>query len=113
LDEFDDETTPLPRTSYRQLLAADAALTPATVAAPDLMSIVYTSGTTGFAKGCMLSHGYYMRVGRVMVEALGMSDDDVLFTALPLFHGAARMMVVAAGLVRGIPVVVEPAFSAS
>ena len=78
----------------------------------DLMSIVYTSGTTGQPKGCMLSHGYYTRVARAMGEACELTVDDVLLTALPLFHGGARMMVLAAGLAHGLPVVVEPEFRA-
>lgn len=79
----------------------------------DLMSIVYTSGTTGQPKGCMLSHGYYMRVARVMGQACELTIDDVLLTALPLFHSAARMMVLMSGLAHGLPVVVEPEFRAS
>src|SRR5580765_3302050 len=48
-----------------------------------------------------------------MVDALELVDDDVMMTALPIFHGAGRMMCVAAGLVRGAYVVVEPEFRAS
>lgn len=115
LDDTDDAaTSALPLTPYQQLAAdADAAPQPVELGPADLMSIVYTSGTTGFAKGCMLSHGYYTRVGRVMADALAMTDDDVLYSALPLFHGAARMMVLTAGLVHALPVVIEPTFSAS
>lgn len=79
----------------------------------DLMSIVYTSGTTGQPKGCMLSHGYYTRVARVMGDANEYTCDDVLITAMPLFHGAARMMVLMAGLAHGLPVVIEPEFRAA
>ena len=37
----------------------------------------------------------------------------MLWTALPLFHGAARMMILTAGLLRGLPVVIDSQFSAS
>jgi crotonobetaine/carnitine-CoA ligase len=76
------------------------------------MSILYTSGTTGMPKGCLLPHGYYLRVGREMGKANSIVESDVLFTALPLFHSAGRMMVVAAALAAGASVVVEPSFSA-
>jgi len=79
----------------------------------DLMSIVYTSGTTGQPKGCMLSHGYYTRVARAMGEVWELRADDVLFTAMPLFHGAARMMALTAALAHGLPLAIEAEFRAS
>lgn len=93
-------------------LALDAVPPRVALKPSDLMSIVYTSGTTGQPKGCMLSHGYYTRVGGVMGEAHEYRPDDVLMTALPLFHGAARMMVLMAGLLHGLHVVIEPEFRA-
>ena len=80
------------------------------IAPTDLMSIVYTSGTTGNPKGCMLSHGYYTRAATLSGQMQELTVDDVLLTALPLFHGAARMLVLTAALVHGLPVVVEPDF---
>jgi crotonobetaine/carnitine-CoA ligase len=47
-----------------------------------------------------------------MGKANSIVESDVLFTALPLFHSAGRMMVVAAALAAGASVVVEPSFSA-
>jgi crotonobetaine/carnitine-CoA ligase len=99
--------------AYRELAATTGRVPDVEVGPDDVMSIVYTSGTTGLPKGCVLSHGYYLRVGSVMNRTHELTEQDVLLTALPLFHGAARMMVVASGLLRGIPVVIEPEFSAS
>jgi crotonobetaine/carnitine-CoA ligase len=94
-------------------LVRDAGPSPAASAGPsDTMSILYTSGTTGLPKGCMLSHGYYLRSGSVVCEALEIGDDDALYTSLPLFHSGARMMVLTAALVRGVPVTIDAAFSA-
>jgi carnitine-CoA ligase len=79
----------------------------------DLMSIVYTSGTTGFPKGCMLPHGYYSRVAEKGVERLGLTEADVYLTMMPLFHASARMHGVGATLIAGAAIVVEPQFSPS
>lgn len=37
----------------------------------DLVNIQYTSGTSGFPKGCMLTHRYWLTIGRVMGGILG------------------------------------------
>jgi carnitine-CoA ligase len=84
------------------------ALTPS-----DAMSIVYTSGTTGLPKGCVLSHGYYTRSGWTFGSGLGVSGDDTIYTPLPLFHGGGRMMVLTMALISGIPVHFDTGFSAS
>jgi crotonobetaine/carnitine-CoA ligase len=100
--------------SYNEI-AITGALAPGVDVAPsDTMSIVYTSGTTGLPKGCVLSHGYYARSGWTAgVHGLGLSSDDVLYAPLPLFHGGGRMMVLTAALLAGIPVHFDAAFSAS
>ncbi|CAN7147336.1 class I adenylate-forming enzyme family protein [Bosea sp. LjRoot237] len=65
--------------------ASDAAPPDPGIGPDDLMNIQYTSGTTGFPKGCMLSHDYWM------VLAQGAASWDVemvsrLMTAQPFFY---------------------------
>jgi carnitine-CoA ligase len=79
----------------------------------DLMSVLYTSGTTGLPKGCMLPHAYYVRVGELMATSLEQREEDILFTALPAYHAVTRMMVTTAALTRGSTAVVEREFHAS
>lgn len=109
LDRLPGGPTPVRIVAYADL--ATAARPPQVeVEEGDLMSIVYTSGTTGLPKGCMLPHAYYCRVARLMCEAWEVGEGDVIMTALPLFHGAARMMMVGAALWSGQTVVVEREF---
>ncbi|PRX64129.1 long-chain acyl-CoA synthetase [Nonomuraea fuscirosea] len=67
------------------------------VSADDLATIVYTSGTTGRPKGCMLSHGNLLYEARGAIDSLerifGRDASTLLF--LPLAHVFARVIQVA------------------
>jgi len=56
-----------------------------------LATIVYTSGTTGPPKGCMLSHANLLETARMYVDELGIGESDVLYQFLPLAHVLARV----------------------
>ena len=78
----------------------------------DIALILYTSGTTGPAKGCVLSHRYMVRVGNTYNRLLDIGDDDVQICVLPMFHMSGQMDLMMA-LLSGTPISVEPRFSAS
>lgn len=82
------------------------------VAASDLSMFIYTSGTTGPSKGCMISHGYACNMGRQSVLTSGATSDDILWTALPLFHMNAVNHVLTTALVGG-RIAIYPRFSLS
>ena len=75
--------------------------------------ILYTSGTTGRSKGVVLPHRSTVRLSKAMVQHVGLRSDDVLFTAFPLFHIAARFVSFTAALLCGGEVVIHRRFSSS
>lgn len=56
----------------------------------DLATIVYTSGTTGFAKGVMLSHRNLLSNAFAATCVAELGGDDVLLSFLPLSHTLER-----------------------
>jgi crotonobetaine/carnitine-CoA ligase len=52
----------------------------------DPLAILYTSGTTGLAKGVICPHAQYLAWGEHSARILDLRPDDVLCTTLPLFH---------------------------
>lgn len=71
----------------------------------DLAAIIYTSGTTGLSKGAMITHTNLLSNGRALIAAWGVSRDDILVHALPLFHihglfVALNVLMLAGGEIR-------------
>jgi len=87
--------------------AADPAIVPS-----DTLAILYTSGTTGPAKGVLCSHAQLHWWGVHSADVLGVGAGDVLCTTLPLFHINALNTFAQASL-AGCRVAYEPRFSAS
>ncbi|MCL6478587.1 MAG: long-chain-fatty-acid--CoA ligase [Peptococcaceae bacterium] len=54
--------------------------------ADDLVTLMYTSGTTGQPKGAMLSHGNFMAAAALNALFVQLSDHDLYLTATPLCH---------------------------
>ena len=78
--------------SWRQTRAGHAQDAPSgvEVGSSDLALLAYTSGTTGSPKAAMLTHGQLLANQRQLTASdMGVTADDVVFTALPLFHSYA------------------------
>ena len=74
----------------------------------DECALLYTSGTTGKPKGCLLSNSYFLNIGRRYVAEGGLctlrEGEERLITPLPLFHMNAlacstTAMILSAGCV--------------
>jgi crotonobetaine/carnitine-CoA ligase len=78
----------------------------------DTVAILYTSGTTGPAKGVCCPQAQLFWWGIYSARALSIREGDVLFTTLPLFHTNALNAFYQAAL-NGCTYVLEPKFSAS
>ncbi len=49
-------------------------------------AIMYTSGTTGPAKGVMMPHGHLYLVPVLFNARCGLTEDDVFYVSMPAFH---------------------------
>jgi crotonobetaine/carnitine-CoA ligase len=78
----------------------------------DTCAILYTSGTTGPAKGVLCPHGQWYWWAVKTGEVLSIGRDSVLYTNLPLFHTNA-LNAFCQALVAGATYVLGPRFSAS
>ena len=78
----------------------------------DLINIQYTSGTTGFPKGCMMTHAYLMKVTCTPFRYLNIEPEDVDLTAQPFYYVDPQWNVILC-LMGGIPLVIMPKFSVS
>jgi crotonobetaine/carnitine-CoA ligase len=80
---------------------------------PDtLLNIQYTSGTTGFPKGCMLTHEYWLRIGQIAADYFELDHDQVNLTAQPFYYMDPQWNTIAC-LIGGSPLVILPRFSPS
>ena len=70
-----------------QVKAARTAVMP-----DDLLTIVYTSGTTAEPKGVMLTHNNVLSNMRVIQEVLHVTENDSFLSVLPAWHMYERMM---------------------
>jgi acyl-CoA synthetase (AMP-forming)/AMP-acid ligase II len=66
----------------------------------DLMNIQYTSGTTGFPKGCMLTQRYWLTIGKVNARRDGRVYERIM-AATPFFYMDPQWLLLMAFYHRG------------
>lgn len=103
LGEPDEPITARPKYDWASLLADSSSdpLPDPKLGPSDLACFVYTSGTTGPSKGCMLPHNYLVTLADQIARAFGRRPDDVVLTPLPLFHLSALAVGVIGTLIVG------------
>lgn len=79
----------------------------------DIAAILYTSGTTGRAKGAMLSHRNLASNARTLADCWRFDPDDVLLHALPIYHTHGLFVAVNTVLVSGASMILLPRFDAA
>ncbi len=76
----------------------------------DPVMIQYTSGTTGFPKGALLSHRGLVNNGADSSERMGVDPGDVFVTTMPLFHTGGCVCCVLASVSKAATQVLVEAF---
>jgi crotonobetaine/carnitine-CoA ligase len=83
------------------------------VRASELAMLLFTSGTTGPSKACMLSHRYAIRQAELIARHLGLRRDDVFYSPFPLFHADAATLTVVPAVMLGATAALASRFSVS
>ncbi|MGB8225030.1 MAG: AMP-binding protein [Polyangiales bacterium] len=87
---------------------------PRDVSREDLAMLLYTSGTTGAAKGVCITHGSLDAHTKALVtETLRLSADDRILGSLPLTHSYGIRMTLLVPFCAGASTVFVPRFSAT
>lgn len=100
---------------YQDLLAAHAgADLPAWLPDPAaIFLLLFSSGSTGTPKAVICSNGRLGRLTDALAERVSLHRDSVTYLCLPMFHGHAIMMNLAAAAQVGATIVLVRKFSAS
>lgn len=108
-----DGEPPAGSRDYAALVAAasESSLPDRGVAPDDLMNIQYTSGTTGFPKGCMLTHDYWMLTGQTAFF-WDAEPAERLLTAQPFFYMDPQWQLIKT-LVAGGTLFIAPQLSST
>jgi crotonobetaine/carnitine-CoA ligase len=99
--------------SYSEVESAEPLAGVASVSELDAAVILFTSGTTGPSKGCVLSHRYLARQAHNHAKYLALRPDDVLYSPFPLFHIDAAVLTVGTAAAIGATAAIGTRFSVS
>jgi len=90
----------------------EGALKRVEVSPGDVLLIQFTSGTTAYPKGVMLTHDMMLRDAWAAGTRVGIRREDRYFNCRPFFHVAGSTLSALMSLVAGATLVTLPAFEA-
>ena len=77
----------------------------------DVCNMQYTSGTTGFPKGVMLTHYNVVNNGKAIGDCMDLSTADRMMIQVPMFHCFGMVLAMTASMTHGTTMSPIPAFS--
>ena len=78
----------------------------------DVCNMQYTSGTTGFPKGVMLTHYGVVNNGKCIGDRMDLSTADRMMIEVPMFHCFGMVLAMTAAMSHGATLLPLPYFSA-
>ncbi|MBQ3073535.1 MAG: AMP-binding protein [Ruminococcus sp.] len=77
----------------------------------DVGNMQYTSGTTGFPKGVMLTHYNFLNNGKCIGDRMDLSTADRMMIQVPMFHCFGMVLSMTAAMTHGVTMSPIPYFS--
>ena len=77
----------------------------------DVCNMQYTSGTTGFPKGVMLTHYNVVNNGKAIGDCMDLSTADRMMIQVPMFHCFGMVLAMTASVTHGVTMSPITAFS--
>ena len=99
--------------SWDEMLAHGLDVPPTKITSHDIFNIQYTSGTTGFPKGVLLTQHNVLNNALAVVKWMNFTEGDRLCDCFPLYHCAGCVLGILASLVSGAMLILAaPQFDA-
>ena len=97
---------------YKLVSREEVARMAAAVRPGDVCNMQYTSGTTGFPKGVMLTHYNVVNNGKCIGDRMGLSTADRMMIHVPMFHCFGMTLSMTSSMTHGTTMCPMPYFSA-
>ncbi|HEY0117541.1 MAG TPA: class I adenylate-forming enzyme family protein [Cellulomonas sp.] len=102
------------RLGWRELIAppVDALAVPPASLATDPVLLQFTSGTTAFPKGALLSSASTLRATYELGRRMGLTADDVMYSTQPMYHVGGSVATTLMALTIGCTMIVPERYTA-